>query len=301
MFSRDISFDSNDISINYFENSTLSNKNFIYSEEVNTTILNKSNVNSDLNESFTNFKDKNLLTSKKLNFFSEKKNDVKKNENENKNGNKAKIGNKAKNGNKAKIGFFLDDSKINNGFLEKNSGFDLKTNLKKNSENFSKKKLLKKKLKKKNKLIEGCNCKKNYCLKLYCNCFKNSGICSEICKCKNCLNKKKYNKARNFVIEKTKIISKNSFENKFFIFENNKILRNGCNCKKNCKNNYCECKKYNAICSSICNCCDFCQNEKIYLGRKDIKNIFIFCPRKKKKITINYEGFCGKNIVFDNY
>jgi hypothetical protein len=30
---------------------------------------------------------------------------------------------------------------------------------------------------------ESCNCKNNQCLKLYCKCFNNNGVCTSLCKC----------------------------------------------------------------------------------------------------------------------
>ncbi len=45
-----------------------------------------------------------------------------------------------------------------------------------------------------------CKCKHSNCFRLHCACFKTLGYCSEFCRCRNCLNKKQYEKAREFVI-----------------------------------------------------------------------------------------------------
>ena len=36
--------------------------------------------------------------------------------------------------------------------------------------------------------IDGCNCSKSNCLKMYCECFKAGKRCGDQCKCTNCLN-----------------------------------------------------------------------------------------------------------------
>jgi|JI10StandDraft_1071094.scaffolds.fasta_scaffold133719_3 hypothetical protein len=36
---------------------------------------------------------------------------------------------------------------------------------------------------------EFCNCKNTQCLKSYCKCFHNNGVCTSLCKCEDCKNK----------------------------------------------------------------------------------------------------------------
>ena len=43
--------------------------------------------------------------------------------------------------------------------------------------------------KRKRRRQKTCNCKNSGCLKLYCECFKDGGMCGSHCKCKACKNK----------------------------------------------------------------------------------------------------------------
>ena len=75
-----------------------------------------------------------------------------------------------------------------------------------------------KKIYKENKKIKkkfSCGCKKNKCLRLYCQCFQNSQNCSPFCNCENCLNTPEFSEIKNFVIKKTKFINPSAFESKF--------------------------------------------------------------------------------------
>lgn len=36
--------------------------------------------------------------------------------------------------------------------------------------------------------IKPCNCEKSKCLKLYCECFAHSKICTKFCNCRDCHN-----------------------------------------------------------------------------------------------------------------
>ncbi len=155
-------------------------------------------------------------------------------------------------------------------------------------------------------LDRGCNCKKSSCLRLHCSCFKELRQCNKNCKCENCLNVEKHQKARKFVIEKTKIITQDAFSSKTITHKGHLIIKIGCRCKKGCKTRYCDCKKYNSKCSSICRCSD-CANDKIPIDREEIIKIFKYHPRKKLKITINFDSNnkkkvqLPKNIIFESY
>jgi hypothetical protein len=166
---------------------------------------------------------------------------------------------------------------------------------------------------KKKKSFKGCNCKNTNCLRLFCECFRNLGYCSESCRCLNCLNNLKFKKARDFVVNKTQFINKNAFSNKQIEIngENSKniINRDGCNCKKNCDSKYCGCKKFNAKCSNICRC-DDCTNNKIFLDKSNIQKIYKPSSRKKDKIIFEYnenkenspaQGYIPTEIVFKIY
>jgi hypothetical protein len=152
----------------------------------------------------------------------------------------------------------------------------------------------------------GCKCKNSKCLRLHCACFKTLGYCGPSCRCLNCLNQEKFKEARNFVIQKTKIIYKKAFQtknDKVAEFQDYKIHKEGCNCKKGCNLKYCQCKKFGANCSPICRC-ESCINNKVNLTQEEIRKIYKPCSRKKHKIIIkemNEEGKNFENIYFESY
>lgn len=152
----------------------------------------------------------------------------------------------------------------------------------------------------------GCKCKNSKCLRLHCACFKTLGYCGPSCRCLDCLNKEEFKQARDFVIQKTKIIYKKAFQtksDKIVNVKNKKIHKEGCNCKKGCNLNYCQCKKFGANCSPICRC-ESCLNDKIRLSQEEIRKIYKPCSRKKHKIIIKTgkeDKSCLKNIFFESY
>lgn len=81
------------------------------------------------------------------------------------------------------------------------------------------------------------------------------------------MNTKEFQDARDFVINKTKVIYKKAFLEKEIFIDGNKINRDGCNCFKGCENNYCGCKKIGGVCSPICKCSS-CLNGKINLTKE---------------------------------
>lgn len=147
--------------------------------------------------------------------------------------------------------------------------------------------------KKRKKASVGCSCTKTNCIRLKCVCFKELGYCKPSCVCFNCLNNKKNDKLRNFVIEKTKIISSKAFKNTLVIVKDDngeeiKINANGCKCKTDCSKKYCECRKINGRCSYICKCTQ-CVNNKLEMERSKILNVYRRHKRKKHRIFVDYE------------
>jgi hypothetical protein len=159
-----------------------------------------------------------------------------------------------------------------------------------------------------NEIDCGCKCKNSKCLRLHCSCFKTLGYCGKNCRCRNCLNLPKYNKAREFVINKTKVINKMAFCQKIATIKHingAKIMMEGCNCTKGCNSNYCGCKKIGGFCSPICRCVE-CQNSKISLTREEIQQVYKPYSRKKHKLVINFNDTVNQtpqdqNIVFELY
>ena len=41
-----------------------------------------------------------------------------------------------------------------------------------------------------NRIRKGCNCKKSNCKKKYCECYSANQVCTELCKCEGCYNRK---------------------------------------------------------------------------------------------------------------
>ena len=113
-----------------------------------------------------------------------------------------------------------------------------------------------------------CNCKKSRCLKLYCDCFKQSIYCNG-CNCNDCANNFKFESDRSQAVQA--ILDRNpaAFQPRVTKHEESatgeggvvKIGHlSGCHCKKsNCLKKYCECFSGSAPCSERCRCVE-CKN-----------------------------------------
>lgn len=142
--------------------------------------------------------------------------------------------------------------------------------------------------------FDGCNCKSSNCLRLHCACFKELGYCKPTCRCANCLNRNEFTQARNFTIEKTKLILSSAFVNnepKEVVDINGnpqKVNPKGCSCTTGCSKNYCNCRRIGGKCSHICKC-EECFNDKVDLSREAIHKVYERKSRKKHKIVIYYD------------
>lgn len=110
------------------------------------------------------------------------------------------------------------------------------------------------------------------CLKLYCDCFANGGVCGETCSCQNCHNTNEHKDLRKLVIDEAESKNPLAFKSKYkeISGRNKKIHSRGCNCSKTeCLKNYCECFKEKLGCSRFCKCVN-CKNDKIELKEADV-------------------------------
>ena len=125
-----------------------------------------------------------------------------------------------------------------------------------------------------------CTCKHSYCLKLYCECFKNLSYCKD-CNCSNCYNIPKYKDIRYRSIIHLKKKNKFTFKRNIAKDKTNKqniVNIKGCKCySSKCNKKYCECFLNNINCSTSCKC-------KNCLNKKDIflkKSVFLIEKLKK--------------------
>lgn len=135
-----------------------------------------------------------------------------------------------------------------------------------------------------------CNCKKSFCLRLHCACFKEMKTCGISCTCVNCKNNLANDIDRQYVIKKTIEINPMAFKPKIKSLGETQINVRGCKCTKNrCIKKYCECYKNGTACTELCKCIN-CKNNKIR-GGKDIQKLHEKGYRKKHRLVLsNGEG-----------
>lgn len=132
----------------------------------------------------------------------------------------------------------------------------------------------------------GCACKLTKCLRRYCPCFANGGVCVPDCLCSNCMNSDKFKKERAVIIEKTKKITKNSFTKKIVKTKTGRLINTeGCQCKSGCLSGKCACSKNGIGCSPICRCLS-CQNKFTPLTKQEVLENYRACIRTRDKIIL---------------
>jgi hypothetical protein len=106
-------------------------------------------------------------------------------------------------------------------------------------------------------VVKPCTCKKSRCLKLYCDCFAASILCSSDCKCNECKNNEDAGLDRKVAIQQLLKRNPNAFKSRKQVAQ-----EAGCNCKKSgCIKKYCECFNAGLPCGEKCKCLG-CQNCK---------------------------------------
>jgi hypothetical protein len=134
-----------------------------------------------------------------------------------------------------------------------------------------------------------CTCKKSKCLKLYCECFRTNGFCSDGCSCTECYNRVEYADVRDQFYTEQLQRNPASFSSKIVTGPGPAIYARGCNCKKTeCLKNYCECFAAKVKCSHLCRCTE-CQNFDPTSGVQNPCHVRERQVKKRRKSEKNFQ------------
>ncbi|GBG24561.1 Ubiquitin-protein ligase, putative [Hondaea fermentalgiana] len=103
-----------------------------------------------------------------------------------------------------------------------------------------------------------CSCRKSKCLKLYCDCFAASMMCSGSCTCFECRNSPQFSRERLVALEnilKRKPYAFHVQGRTYSTTESARKLEVGCNCRRTlCLKKYCICFSNGDYCKTSCRC-----------------------------------------------
>ncbi|CAM9422892.1 unnamed protein product [Chrysoparadoxa australica] len=121
-----------------------------------------------------------------------------------------------------------------------------------------------------------CNCKKSKCLKLYCDCFAKSRLCTDSCHCKDCMNMNENNKRRLEAIKACTERNAYAFQDKVSqkVAGTGQVQHStGCRCKRSaCLKKYCECFAREVLCGDKCRCIGCGNQDKAAMKRRPNPN-----------------------------
>jgi len=107
---------------------------------------------------------------------------------------------------------------------------------------------------------KSCSCPRSRCIKLYCECFQEARMCSDLCSCKKCLNTEEEtgpHGLRTKAMQNIECRNPYAFKKEKQDMQNPPPIYNGLTCrcvKSQCLKLYCDCFQSGQVCGQFCMC-----------------------------------------------